>query len=318
MPGAALAERSSLQSCTAGFAGGVAGLVVGHPFDVVKTAMQGNPALSPRQCIAQTWRNHGTLGFFRGLSFPLLGVGPIFACYFLVYDRVRLLLSPPSTSAPRIRDSMLGGAAAGVALSPAFSIGERVKCVMQAHPRFGSAFEVLRELHRGGGQRSLWRGLGATCAREGVAGAAFFGLYELTLRSRWGDGRSAGGGAAGAGGDGEEEAAVVRGGGPPTALLFLAGGLAGVARWTASMPIDTVKTRMQVALPPHDTPTAREVARELLRKSRGIAPFYSGLPAMLLRAFPSTGALMLAVEFTNSSFSSSSSSAGGGGAVHSS
>ena len=264
--------------------GGVAGLVVGQPFDVVKTLAQHNPRLSPRKHISQTWKGHGARGFFRGLSFPLMGVGPIFACYFLVYDRVRALAASSAgagAGAPTVGDSMLGGAVAGMALSPLFSIGERVKCAMQAHPCFSGPIEVLRELYSGGGQRSLWRGLGVTCAREGVAGAAFFGTYELTLRSLH---------------DG--------GAGPPAPpLLFLAGGLAGVARWSASMPLDTIKTRMQVGLPPHDTSTARELARELLCKAGGsAAPLYSGLPAMLLRAFPSTGAMMLAVELTNGVF----------------
>ena len=90
---------------------------------------------------------------------------------------------------------------------------------------------------------------------------------------------------------------------PSYLTSLISGGIAGTSVDVALFPLDTIKTRMQVGLPPHDTSTARELARELLCKAGGsAAPLYSGLPAMLLRAFPSTGAMMLAVELTNGVF----------------
>lgn len=76
-------------------------------------------------------------------------------------------------------------------------------------------------------------------------------------------------------------------------LLF--GGIAGVINWTAVLPIDTIKTRFQVA-PPGAYPTGlRGVARDLIARE-GVRGLFRGLGAANTRAFPAAAAQFAGYE----------------------
>ncbi|CAI7784496.1 unnamed protein product [Closterium sp. NIES-54] len=84
------------------------------------------------------------------------------------------------------------------------------------------------------------------------------------------------------------------------ATAIASGGIAGIVFWSAVLPFDVIKTRIQTA----DTSASPESLRMLsqckaiLRES-GIRGFYAGLLPTLTRAFPANAAAVVAWELTS-------------------
>lgn len=61
---------------------------------------------------------------------------------------------------------------------------ERVKVLMQiqgqgGEQKYKGPLDVVRQLYKEGGVRSIWRGTGATLLRDSPGSAAYFVAYEL-------------------------------------------------------------------------------------------------------------------------------------------
>lgn len=80
---------------------GVVGLVVGQPLDTVKVRQQ-TMNTSFLKAITRTFKHEGLRGFYKGMLFPLLTMGPINALFFGVYGNViRYLQHRPSNDETR-------------------------------------------------------------------------------------------------------------------------------------------------------------------------------------------------------------------------
>jgi hypothetical protein len=75
------------------------------------------------------------------------------------------------------------------------------------------------------------------------------------------------------------------------------GGFAGQISWAATLPLDAVKTTIQVYQGPLPTPRIRDVVRDVWTK-HGMRGFYRGLSAAIVRAFPANAALFVGYEWT--------------------
>jgi len=69
---------------------------------------------------------------------------------------------------------------------------------------------------------------------------------------------------------------------------------AGMANWAAMLPIDTVKSKYQVA-PQGKYSGVMQVAKEIM-KVDGVRGFYKGLAPVMVRAFPANAACFLGYE----------------------
>jgi solute carrier family 25 carnitine/acylcarnitine transporter 20/29 len=224
-------------------------------------------------------------GLYRGTAPVLAGVAPVFALCFWSFAQAKSLLRELSGARSDRELSLvavgLAGALSAVPTTVIMAPGERVKIVLQTNASFrGGAADVARHLLRTGGVRSLFRGSAATLLRDGAGSTAYFAVYEGVRRAL---------------------APAVEAE-PPTAAVLLAGGLAGVANWCVALPIDAVKSRIQLeaigagagAAPPPAS-AMRSVAARLYREG-GAAAFYRGLGPVLLRAFPANAACFFAME----------------------
>jgi len=66
-----------LMDIIAGTCGGVAVVLVGHPFDTTKTRMQTAPErfyAGSLDCVLKTYRWEGMKGFYAGICSPLAGI----------------------------------------------------------------------------------------------------------------------------------------------------------------------------------------------------------------------------------------------------
>ncbi|EOO01171.1 putative mitochondrial carnitine carrier protein [Phaeoacremonium minimum UCRPA7] len=288
---------SQLRSFAAGGFGGICAVVVGHPFDLVKVRLQTaekgvySSAIDVvRKSVAKDGLRRG---LYAGVSAPLVGVTPMFAVSFWGYDLGKQLVQ--GVSAPNPDGSLSIGqiSAAGffsaIPMTAITAPFERVKVILQVQgqktlapgekPKYNGGVDVVRQLYKEGGVRSVFRGSAATLARDGPGSAAYFAAYEYIKRKLT-----------------PRDPAT----GKPSGQLSLmavtcAGAAAGVAMWIPVFPVDTVKSRLQTA---EGNVTLGGVVRELYGKG-GVKAFFPGFGPALARAVPANAATFLGVELAH-------------------
>jgi solute carrier family 25 (mitochondrial carnitine/acylcarnitine transporter), member 20/29 len=166
---------------------------------------------------------------------------------------------------------------------------ERVKVILQVQgqkklapgekPKYSGGLDVVRQLYREGGVRSVFRGSAATLARDGPGSAAYFAAYEYIKRAMT---------------PVDPETGKPKGELSLSAVIC-AGGAAGIAMWIPVFPIDTVKSRLQTA---EGNVTIGGVIRELYGKG-GVKAFFPGFGPALARAVPANAATFLGVELAH-------------------
>jgi solute carrier family 25 (mitochondrial carnitine/acylcarnitine transporter), member 20/29 len=166
---------------------------------------------------------------------------------------------------------------------------ERVKVLLQIQgqnsllpgqkPKYSGSLDVVRQLYKEGGVRSIFRGSVMTLARDSPGSAAYFATYEYIKRSL--TPKDANGNVTG-------ELSL--------AAILTAGGGAGVAMWTPIFPIDTIKSRLQSA---EGRPTIGGTVRSIYR-SGGIKAFFPGFGPALARAVPANAATLYVFQFVAS------------------
>lgn len=166
---------------------------------------------------------------------------------------------------------------------------ERIKVILQVQgqkqlapgekPKYNGGVDVVRQLYKEGGIRSVFRGSAATLARDGPGSAAYFAAYEYIKRKM---------------------TPVDPLTGKPSGQLSLtaitcAGAAAGVAMWIPVFPIDTVKSRLQTS---EGNVSVGSIVRELYGRG-GVKAFFPGFGPALARAVPANAATFLGVELAH-------------------
>ncbi|KDN41423.1 mitochondrial carrier [Tilletiaria anomala UBC 951] len=288
---AAKSGTSPVKSFLSGGFGGVAAVLVGHPFDLTKTRLQTaaeGTYTGGIDVVKKTLAKDGIRGMYRGMLPPLLGVTPIFALSFWSYDmgkKVVYALTPKRTD-PQLSLPELAFAGFFSAVPTTLIAGpaERVKVLLQlqgqgasaAGPKYNGPIDVVRQLYKEGGLKSIWRGSGATLARDGPGSAAYFCAYETVKKL------------------------LAPAGADPAQLNMLnvitAGGLAGMAMWSLAIPPDVIKSRYQGA--PHGTYTGfLDCAQKTVAKE-GVKALFKGFGPAMARAFPANAATFVGVEYS--------------------
>jgi solute carrier family 25 (mitochondrial carnitine/acylcarnitine transporter), member 20/29 len=165
---------------------------------------------------------------------------------------------------------------------------ERVKVLLQIQgqkelkpgekPKYSGGFDVVRQLYKEGGIRSVFRGSAMTLARDGPGSAAYFAAYEIIKRRL----------------TPKDENGLP--GKLSLTAVMVAGGAAGIAMWIPVFPVDTVKSRLQSD---PGRPTMMGVIRNIYGKG-GLKAFFPGLGPALARAVPANAATFLGVELAHS------------------
>lgn len=289
-----VATKSSLQSLRALVAGGVGGIcavVVGHPFDLVKVRMQTAEKgvySGALDVVRKTIAREGLArGLYAGVSAPLVGVTPMFAVSFWGYDVGKQLVSSVSTvhnNQYSVAQISAAGFFSAIPMTLITAPFERVKVLLQIQgqkqlapgekPKYANGVDVVRQLYKEGGMRSVFRGSAMTLARDGPGSAAYFATYEVIKRKMTPKNPD----------------------GTPGQLslpaVMTAGGAAGVAMWIPVFPIDTIKSRLQSA---EGSPTIGGTIREIYGRG-GYKAFFPGIGPALARAVPANAATFLGVE----------------------
>ncbi|XP_035869504.1 solute carrier family 25 member 48 isoform X3 [Phyllostomus discolor] len=110
-----------LEDFGAGWIGGAASVIVGHPLDTVKTRLQAGVGYgNTLTCIRTVYRKESVFGFFKGMSFPLASIAVYNSVVFGVFSNTQRFLSQhqsrePEAGPPHTLSSLLlASVAAGV------------------------------------------------------------------------------------------------------------------------------------------------------------------------------------------------------------
>ena len=275
----------TLMEAAIGMASGMAfGLVtpiVGHPFDTVKTKMQGEARHRTRPVFAvvrHTWRAEGVRGFYRGLIPPLIGStfyrGISFSAYSGAYaacDGSVLAEAIPGSGG--LRGSVLvGGFCSAAARSVIETPLELIKVRRQTGQgwRVGAAARDLvstRQLHE------LYKGSGPTFFRTWVMVSSFFVFVDYSVRLI---------------------PDVVN---TPLVGPFFKGGVCATAAWALAWPFETAKSLAQadVAGGAYTGKSTWAILRRIVAEN-GIPGLYRGFAPGAARSFAANGASMIVYE----------------------
>jgi solute carrier family 25 carnitine/acylcarnitine transporter 20/29 len=283
-------QPSSLKSFLCGGVGGICLLLVGHPFDTIKVRLQTMEVVAGKppqykgmmDCASQIIKAEGPRGLYKGMAAPLAGVAPMYALCFMGYGVGKQIFCDDdafdSLKPIHVLQIALAGGFSTFFTTPILGPGERLKTVLQVQGspaytgvRYNGYKDLITGLYREGGIRSIFRGSGITCARDGVGAGCSFAVYEY-LKKTW----------------------TPRGENSPGLLVTIcAGGFAGCANWTAALPLDVVKSKIQIA--PQGHSGAVQVARDIVVKE-GINGLAKGYIPLITRAFPAQAACFLGFE----------------------
>ncbi|KAI7739834.1 hypothetical protein M8C21_002102 [Ambrosia artemisiifolia] len=237
-----------------GTVGGVAQLVVGHPFDTIKVKLQSQPTPLPGQLpkysgaidavkktLAAEVRGQMETLLRSSPGAPLTvnqqfvaGAGAGIAVSFLatptelIKCRCQNAQGAGATAAA-VTEASAATTAAGAATTAAGAATTAAGAATKAAAKYGGPMDVAKQVLRSeGGVRGLYKGLFPTLAREVPGNATMFGVYEALKQYMAG---------------GTDTSGLGRG------SLMLAGGLAGGAFWASVYPTDVVK----IIQPPKST-----------------------------------------------------------------
>lgn len=293
---AELEERGmvrTLKDLFAGAAGGIAQVLLGQPFDIVKVRLQ-TTTQYPNALIAarEIYAKEGALAFYKGTLTPLIGIGACVSVQFGAFHEARRRLESYNTQKNPLSPGLsygqyyLAGAFAGVANSVISGPIEHVRIRLQTQPHgaarlYNGPLDCVRKLSAHEGVlKGLYRGEAVTILREAQAYGVWFLAFEYmmnadALRNKI---------------DRKEI---------PSYKIAFYGGLAGEALWLASYPFDVVKSKMQSDGfgKEQKFKGMNDCFRQTFR-AEGLRGFWKGIAPTLLRAMPVSAGTFAVVEMT--------------------
>ncbi|KAJ7665734.1 mitochondrial carrier domain-containing protein [Mycena rosella] len=278
----------TVKDLTAGTAGGIAQVLVGQPFDIVKVRMQTaskGTYTGMVHCATGILKNEGPLAFYKGTLTPLLGIGVCVSIQFGVLENAKRHFAARNSAkgtggeggATLSGDQIFtAGVLAGVAngfVRGRWSIFESVGLQTQSSvkPEYKGPFDAIKKIYSAHG-----------CPACGGYGVYFLAYEKLVQREMARTGIK------------RDELS------PVNAVLY--GAAAGYALWAIIYPIDMIKSRMQTdgfsAATGQKYKSSIDCVRTVWR-TEGIAAFTRGLTPTLIRSPFANGATFLGFEMAS-------------------
>lgn len=165
---------------------------------------------------------------------------------------------------------------------------ERVKIILQIQgqkelkpgekPKYAGGMDVVKQLYKEGGIKSVYRGSVMTLARDGPGSAAYFATYEYFKRTLT-----------------PKDPDTGLPGKLSMPAVMTAGGMAGIAMWGTIFPVDTVKSRLQSS----DKAQGIGACIKELYGRGGFKAFFPGVGPAMARAVPANAATFVGVELAH-------------------
>ncbi|XP_051942287.1 mitochondrial basic amino acids transporter isoform X2 [Hippocampus zosterae] len=220
-------------------------------------------------CFQSIVRQESTLGLYKGLGSPMMGLTFINAIVFGVQGNAMRKLGRDTPL-----NQFLAGASAGAIQCVICCPMELAKTRMQMQgtgekkskrKMYKNSLDCLLRIYNKEGIRGINRGMVTTLIRETPGFGVYFLAYDVLTRHL--------------GCEPEDPYLIPK-------LLF-AGGMSGIASWISTYPVDVIKSRLQAdgVGGVHRYDGIVDCVRKSVRKE-GWRVFTRGLTSTLLRAFP--------------------------------
>jgi len=289
----------TVKDLTAGTAGGIAQVLVGQPFDIVKVRMQTSAKgtySGMMQCAGGILKNEGPLAFYKGTLTPLLGIGACVSIQFGVLEWAKRYFARQNILRGRggsdgrllsgeqlVVAGVLAGLGNGVVSGPVEHIRIRLQTQSNTKPMYAGPFDAIRKIYSAHGIAGIYKGQAVTLLREATGYGVYFLTYEKLMQ--W-----------------EMSKKGIRREQINPANTVLYGAAAGYALWAVIYPIDMIKSRMQTDGFTSSTGQKYTSTLDCVRKvwrTEGISAFSRGLAPTLIRSPFANGATFLGFEMAN-------------------
>jgi len=182
----------------AGIAGGIAVVLVGHPFDTTKTRLQIAPKNyynSTLDCVQKTFQQQGIRGFYSGMSSPLAGQMIFRSVSFGTFHHLVSLSPSRSVEKAKWTELLCVGGVTGFVISFVETPIDLIKTKLQIEvfksrqsggnepTQRPSISSTARHIMSSSGIRGFWQGWTATAIRNIPANAMFFPVNEMVKRT---------------------------------------------------------------------------------------------------------------------------------------
>lgn len=289
---------NTVKDLTAGTVGGIAQVLVGQPFDIVKVRMQTSPAgtyAGMLDCASRLLRHEGPLAFYKGTLTPLLGIGACVSIQFGALEGAKRALAArnapgqPLSGLQLLAAGSFAGLANSVVSGPVEHIRIRLQTQSATKPEYNGPFHAMRKIWGAHGISGIFKGQVATLLREASGYGVYFWAYEELVKHEM-----------------RTKGIARKDISPAKAVLFGAG--AGYALWAVIYPIDMIKSRMQTD---GFTPATGQKYRNTIDCVRtvwhteGWRAFTRGLGPTLIRSPFANGATFLGFEMASRALNSS-------------
>jgi solute carrier family 25 carnitine/acylcarnitine transporter 20/29 len=276
----------------AGAVGGVAQVLIGQPFDIVKVRLQTTQQYTGAlDAATKIYKNEGALAFYKGTLTPLIGIGACVSVQFAGFNYARRAFEAQNTTkhgAAQLSYSQYyaSGAFAGVANTVLSSPIEHIRIRLQTQPHganrlYNGPIDCVRKLSAHQGVLAgVYRGTAVTYLREAQAYGVWFTSFEYLMNA-------------------DAARNNIKRDQISTPKVAMYGGLAGEMLWLSSYPFDVVKSKMQSdgfgeAM---KYKSMRDCFAKVYR-AEGLGGFWRGIGPTLLRAMPVSAGTFATVEVT--------------------
>ncbi|KAL1886180.1 carrier protein ymc1 [Paecilomyces lecythidis] len=281
----------TVKDLSAGAAGGIAQVLLGQPFDIIKVRLQtSNQYSSALDAATKILKNEGPLAFYKGTLTPLIGIGACVSVQFGAFHEARRRFEEanakkdPSKPGLSYSQYYAAGAFAGVTNSVLSGPIEHIRIRLQAQPHgagrlYSGPLDCVRKLSAHEGVlKGLFRGQVVTVLREAQAYGVWFLTFEYLMNLD-----------AKRNNVNREEISSIR--------VATYGGLAGEGLWLASYPFDVVKSKMQTdGFGAHQKFSSMTDCFKKTFAAEGLGGFWKGIGPTLLRAMPVSAGTFAVVE----------------------
>ncbi|SCU77418.1 LANO_0A00320g1_1 [Lachancea nothofagi CBS 11611] len=276
--------KQAFKDIFCGTVGGIAQVIVGQPFDIVKVRLQTSPVPSTAlETIRSLVKNEGVMAFYKGTAVPLIGVGACVSCQFGVNEAMKRYFRKSSGDPDAhllLRQYYACGFVSGTANAFLATPIEHVRIRMQIQKNtrgeglYRSSLDCARKLLK---ENALMRGFTATTLRTSHGFGIYFLTYEALIANQAHYGIS------------RQDI--------PAWKVCIYGAFSGAFFWAMTYPFDVVKSVMQAdkLKAPFYGDNVFTVAKSIY-KERGMMAFSKGFLPTMLRSLPVNGATFAAFE----------------------
>lgn len=267
----------------AGAFAGCCGVVISQPFDIIKVRLQ-NSGGSTVKVLYNLAKYEGLIAFWKGSGASILGSCFSHSISFGVVENCKKYLSHSKDQPLTLLDHAICGFCSGSATSLISTPTEGVRIKIQTQGyleyrgdvHYKNTYRFGLELLRVRGIAGVYRGFLTTFLRDSIGDTFYYTTYQAVPMYLLGKKEL------------NQDKDVLS--------IILSGGLAGMAFWTLTYPIDLLKSRIQAdsLTNPKYNGTYDCFVKTL--HEEGYRTFTHGFTSCLLRAFPVNIALFLGFE----------------------